>query len=99
MVGPLFCREEALSMTVAHYRVYELDHADHILDGYSVMCRSDTAALAMASKGAENRAAAVGVWENRRHVGRLDPVTPWERLRRQWTGHPVAPAFNLRAMS
>jgi hypothetical protein len=48
-------------MTVAHYRmIYELDPADQIMDGYSVMCRSDTAALAMASNGAENRAAAVG---------------------------------------
>ena len=51
---------------MGHYRIYELDPADHIVDGYSVMCRSDSAALAMASKGAE---------------ARLDPVTPWERLR------------------
>ena len=69
-------------MTVAHYRIYELDPADQIMDGYSVMCRSDTAALAMASNGAENRAAAVDVWESERHV---DPVTPWHQLRRQWT--------------
>lgn len=84
-------------MTVALYRIYELDHADHIVDGYSVVCRSDTAALAVASNGAENRAAAVEVWESRRHVGRLDSVTPWERLRRQWIGHPVAPPLNLQA--
>ncbi len=73
-------------MTVAHYRIYELDSANHVVDGYSVMCRSDAAALAMASKGAENCVVAVEVWESTRHVARLDPVTPWERLRRQWTG-------------
>ena len=49
-------------MTMGHYRINELDPADHIVDGYSVMCRSDRAALAMASKGAENHAAAVEVW-------------------------------------
>jgi hypothetical protein len=32
-----------------------------------------------------NRAAAVDVWESERHVARFDPVTPWQRLRRQWT--------------
>ena len=59
------------------------------MDGYSVMCRSDAAPLAMANKGAEDRAAAVEVWENTRHVARLDPVTPWRRLRSQWAGEPV----------
>ena len=72
-------------MSMAHYRIYELDPADQIMDGYSVMCRSDTAALAMASNCAENRAAAVEVWESERQVARLDRVTPWHRLRRQWT--------------
>jgi hypothetical protein len=62
---------------VVHYHIYELDPADRIVDDYSVMCRSDTAALAMAGTAAESRAAAVEVWEDR-----LDPVTPWERLRR-----------------
>ena len=38
-------------MTVMYYRIYELDSADCVVDGYSVMCRSDAAALAMASKG------------------------------------------------
>jgi hypothetical protein len=42
-------------MTVAHYRIYELDPTDQVMDGYSVMCRSDAAALAMASNCAENR--------------------------------------------
>jgi hypothetical protein len=73
-------------MTVAHYRINELDATDRVVDGYSVMCRSDTAALAMASKGAEGRAAAVEVWENTRQVARLDPVSPWHRLRSQWVG-------------
>jgi hypothetical protein len=80
-------------MTVAHYRINELDAADRVVDGYSVMCRSDTAALAMASKGAENRVAAVEVWENTRHVARLDPVTPWHRLRSQWPGQPADGRF------
>ena len=58
-------------MTVMQYRIYELDPADRVVDDYSVMCRSDAAALAMASKGSENRAAAVEVWERTRHVARL----------------------------
>jgi hypothetical protein len=73
-----------LGMTVAHYRINELDTADRVVDGYSVMCRSDAAAPAMASKGAEDHAAAVEVWESTRRVARLDPVSPWHRLRRQW---------------
>ena len=32
-------------MTVAYYRINELDAADRIVDGYSVVCRSDAAAL------------------------------------------------------
>ena len=72
-------------MTVAHYRINELDAADRVVDGYSVMCRSDAAALAMASKGAENRAAAVEVWDSTRRVARLDLMTLWHRLRSQWT--------------
>jgi hypothetical protein len=59
----------------------ELDYDNRAVDGYSAMCRSDTAALAMASKGAEDRAAAVEVWEDTRHVA---PITPWHRHRRQW---------------
>jgi hypothetical protein len=38
-------------MTLAHYRIFELDSADRLMDGYSVMCRSDAAALAMACNG------------------------------------------------
>jgi hypothetical protein len=77
-------------MAFAHYRVYELDPADHIVDGYSVICRSDSAALAMASKEAEARAAAVEVWQSGRRVARRDPVTAGHRLRSRWTGQPVA---------
>ena len=73
-------------MTVGQYRIYELDPAGQIVDRYAVVCRSDTAALAMASNGAENQAAAVEVWEGSRRVARLDPVTPWERLRCHWIG-------------
>ena len=97
MDGSLFRQEGPLDMTVMQYRIYELNSADRVVDDYSVMCRSDAAALAMASKGAENRAAAVEVWERTRHVARLDPVTPWELLRRQWTRQVVAAGFNLRA--
>jgi hypothetical protein len=79
-------------MTVTEYRINELDTADRIVDGYSVMCRSDTAALAMAGKGAEN-VAAVEVWENTRQVARLDPVSPWHRLRSQWVGEPEDDRF------
>jgi hypothetical protein len=68
-------------MTVAHYRINELNAADRMMDGYDVICRSDAAALAMASKGAEDRAAAVEVWENTRSIARLEPVSPWHRLR------------------
>ena len=64
-----------------------------IVDGYSVMCRSDTAALAMAGKVAENQLAMVEVWENTRHVARLDPVSPWHRLRSQWAGEPEDDRF------
>src|SRR4051812_24083105 len=93
MVGSLLVPEEAPGMTMARYCIYELDSADLIVNGYSVMCRSDAAALAMAS-GAGNRAAAVAaveVWESRRCVARLDPVTPWDRFRSQWSGQPAAP--------
>ena len=41
-----------------HYRIYELKADDSFMDGYSVICRSDTAALAMACEGAAGRAAA-----------------------------------------
>jgi hypothetical protein len=74
---------------MGHYRIYELDPADHIVDGYSVVCRSDSAALVMASKGAENFAAAVEVWESSRRVARLDPVTPWERLRNKQSASSI----------
>jgi hypothetical protein len=73
-------------MTIGQYRIYELDPAGQIVDRDAVVCRSDTAALAMASKGAQNHAAAVEVWESSQRVARLDPVTPWERLRCHWTG-------------
>jgi hypothetical protein len=72
-------------MTVAQYRINELDAADRVVDGYSVICRSDAAALTMASKGAENRAAVVEVWESTRRVARPDLMTLWHRLRSQWT--------------
>jgi hypothetical protein len=42
-------------MTVAHCRINELDAADRVVDGYSVMCRLDAAALAMAKQGCNGR--------------------------------------------
>ena len=77
----MLAEEIVRDFRMGHHRIYELDPADHIVDGYSVVCRSDSAALAMASKGAETYAAAVEVWESSRRVARLDPVSPWERLR------------------
>jgi hypothetical protein len=77
-------------LTLAHYRIFELDSADRLMDGYSVMCRSDAAALAIACNGAADRAAAAEVWESGRRIAYLDPMTPWHRLGRQWTGQPVA---------
>ncbi|MBV8578293.1 MAG: hypothetical protein JOZ58_25080 [Acetobacteraceae bacterium] len=47
------------------------------MEGYSVMCGSDIAALTMASKGAANAAAAVEVWQRDRRVARFGPDTPW----------------------
>jgi hypothetical protein len=35
MVGSLSAGRD-FGMTVAHYRIYELDFADHVTDGYSV---------------------------------------------------------------
>ena len=92
MVGSLSCPRRDTDDCGA-LRINELDAADRVVDGYSVMCRSDTAALAMASKGAEDRAAAVEVWENTRHVARLAPVTPWHQLRSQWAGQPADDRF------
>jgi hypothetical protein len=85
IVKPIDGRLVIASMTAAHYRIYEFDPADHIVAGYSVICRSDAAALTMASKCAENSAASVEVWERSRRVARLGPDTPWGRLRRQRT--------------
>ena len=46
---------------MVHYRIYELDSVDQILDGISVVCRSDAAAIVAACQ-LEERAAAVEVW-------------------------------------
>jgi hypothetical protein len=58
-------------MAIAHYRIYELDPADHILAGYSLMCASDAAALFAACQLGEKRAVAVEVWESGRCVAHL----------------------------
>ena len=43
-------------MAMGHYRIYELDSADHIVNDYSVVCRSDAAAMAVACKITESAA-------------------------------------------
>jgi hypothetical protein len=53
---------------MAEYRLYQLDAADHIVAGYSVLCISDRAALAAARRLAE-RAPAVEVWQHTRCLG------------------------------
>jgi hypothetical protein len=53
-----------------HYRIYQLDTADHILAGHSIVCRSDAEAMDAACRFAE-QAIAIEVWESARRVGRL----------------------------
>lgn len=76
-------------MAMGHYRIYELDSADHIVNDYSLVCRSDAAAMAAACKITES-AAVVEVWESARCVAHLSVAQvaddPWDRLRREWVG-------------
>ena len=58
-------------MTMVRYRVYELDPADRIVDDFTVICRSDASALAMARACAH--VASVEVWAGERQVARVDP--------------------------
>ena len=53
-----------------HYRIYQLDTADHILAGHSIVCQSDAEAMDAACRFAE-QAAAVEVWESTRRVACL----------------------------
>jgi len=71
-------------MSMNRYRVVEFDPRNHVVDDYMVICRSDASAMAMARACAH--VASVEVWEGERHVARVDPATPWDRLRHQWTG-------------
>ena len=54
---------------MAEYRLYQLDAADHIVAGHSVLCISDRAALAAARRLAEHASAAVEVWQSTRCLG------------------------------
>jgi hypothetical protein len=63
-----------------HYRIYQLDAADHILASHSIVCRSDAEALDAASRFAE-QAAAVEVWEGTRRVGCLSTAAVVRRDR------------------
>jgi hypothetical protein len=67
------------AMIMMHYRIYELDSLDQILDGYSIVCRSDAAVIVAACQ-IEERAVAVEVWEHARRVARLLPRK--QRLRK-----------------
>jgi hypothetical protein len=58
------------SMAMGHYRIYELDSVDQILDEYSVVCRSDVAAIVAVCQ-LEERAAAVEVWARAHCIARL----------------------------
>jgi hypothetical protein len=58
------------SMAMVHYRIYELDSVDQILDEYSVVCRSDVAATVAVCQ-LEERAAAVEVWARAHCIARL----------------------------
>jgi hypothetical protein len=85
LVGRLSAREDP-GMTVAQYRITELDFFDRVVDSYSIICRSDAAAVPMATDSACNRAAAIEVWESTRRVARFKSVTPWDRVRSRWGG-------------
>jgi hypothetical protein len=64
----LSARSRVLAMV--HYRIYELDSVDQILDEFSVVCRSDAAAIVAACQ-LEERAAAVEVWARSHCIARL----------------------------
>jgi hypothetical protein len=67
-----------------HYRIYQLDTADHILAGHSIVCRSDAEAMDAACRLAE-QAAAVEVWEGTRRIGCLSIAAV---VRRDRESHP-----------
>jgi hypothetical protein len=47
-----------------HYRIYQVDHTDHITAGHSVECGSDADALRTAGRLlAQHPATAVEVWQ------------------------------------
>jgi hypothetical protein len=65
---------------MAHYRLYQLDHSDHITAGYSAECGSDTDALRAAGRLlAQHPATAVEVWQGAGRIGRLRAGGPWVR--------------------
>jgi hypothetical protein len=80
-------------MSVAHYRIYELDRADHIVDGYSVMCLFDAAALAMADNGAK------AAWSRSRCGRATDGSSGSIRLRPGRGSGGSGPASRLRCRS
>jgi hypothetical protein len=63
-------------MAIANYRIYELDPADHILTGYTLVCGSDANALIAAHRLRDLRTTAVEVWESNRLIAHLSRSEP-----------------------
>jgi hypothetical protein len=55
---------------MSDYRVFQINGADHIVDGHVVSCRSDDEVTAMAPQYLAGYAA-VEIWIERRRVARL----------------------------
>jgi hypothetical protein len=64
-------------MAIANYRIYELDPADHILTGYTLVCGSDADALIAAHRLRDQRTTAVEVWESARFVAHPSADEPY----------------------
>lgn len=60
---------------MAHYRIYLLDPAGHIVNGSDALCDSDDEALDIARATAA-AGAAVDVWQGTRHLGIVTPGEP-----------------------
>jgi hypothetical protein len=80
---------------MGHYRIYQLDPANHITPGFSVECGSDAAALRSARALLElERSAGVEVWKSADRLAHLslEAQPLWDQRREQWM--TVAPPLN-----
>ena len=68
---------------MGHYRIYQLDPANHIRSGFSIECASDAAALRVARAVLEE-SAGVEVWKSNNRVARLEGQRLWEERRKDW---------------